>query len=141
MFFFRAIWERLSALGSEQTFKIENNKSSATDVTVLKFDSRGISQAVIEYLIQRITTGDDAVELLESGILIAVYKPTSDSWALVEVDVDHPSDSGVTFSITSSGQIQYTSSDVAGTPEISRLVYRVRTLAGKHNSYSQVGAR
>lgn len=140
--FVRTLWERLDPLGVERSFTIENNKSAHTDIAGLSFSSKSVSQAIIEFLVQRVTTGSGAVEYVESGILIATYNPTSDDWNLVSVSANTPDNSGVDFFITSSGQVQYTSSNInTGTPSISSLFYRVRTLAGKNHQYSAVSKK
>lgn len=140
--FFRSLWERLYPLGAERSFEINNNQSSPADITGMKFDKRGISAAVVEYLIQRVTTSTGATELVEAGIFIVAYKPfAAPGWNLTMVHGDKPLDSGVTFSITDAGQVQYTSTSITGTASISRIVWRARTLTGKHSSYSNVGPR
>lgn len=139
--FFNSLFERLYPLGVERSFDIANNQAAAADVTGLKFDKRGVSQAIIEFLVQRVTTGAGAVELIESGILIVTYNPTSEDWNLQAVSANTPDNSGVDFTITSSGQVQYTSSNETGTASISKLFYRSRTLAGKNTQYSATGGR
>lgn len=136
--FFRAIHERLKPLGIEKTFTLVNNQASAADVTGLVFDLRQTSQAIVEYLVQRITTSTGATELVESGIFIVSYMPTSATWELHSVSADTPDNSGVTFSVTSAGQVQYTSTNITGTASISKLTYRARTLGGKNSQYSSM---
>jgi hypothetical protein len=135
--FFKSITESLNQLGFEKYFEIANNKASATDISGLQFDKAVVSQVTVEYLVQRITTGGSGVDLIESGIFILVYRPKTDTWAKVDVKIDSPNDSGVTFSVTSTGQVKYTSSNVAGTASISRLTYRARTLKSKNYQYSR----
>ena len=137
--FFRNLYDRVSSLGVETLFTIANNQAVAADITGLQFNKSQISAAFIDFLVQRVTTSTGAVELLEAGHLTAVYEPTSLSWSLVEVSVNSPDNSGVTFSITATGQMQYTSSSITGTASISRVVYRARTLAAKSNLYSSLG--
>ena len=111
------------------------------DVTDLKFNFRGVSQATVDFLIQRVTTSTGATELIESGIFVVSYNPTSDDWSLTMIGTPGPDDSGVDFSIDSSGQVQYRSSSITGTASISRVIWKARTLAGKHSSYSTIGTR
>lgn len=139
--FFRSIFDRLYSLGIEGSFNLTNNQSSAADITGLKFNPRGVSQAVIEYCVQRVTTGSGAIEKIESGILIATYNPISEDWNLHAVNQNSPDDAGITFSIVSSGQVRYTTSNEAGDPLFSRIFWRARTLAGKSSLYSIPGAR
>lgn len=133
--FFRELESFLTPLGKERTAELVNNQSGAADIEGLAFDKTRVSQAAVDYLIQRVTTGGGAVELIEAGTFYAAYKPTSNSWALTNV----PSTANVTLSITSAGQVQYTTSNEGGTAYISRIVWRARTLQGKHSSYSEAG--
>lgn len=136
--FYRLIVSLLDPLGSEKDFTILNNQSTPQLITGLTVDSSYVSQAVVEYLIQRVTTGGGAVELLESGVFHLVYKPTSLSWSIVPIGTAGPSSSGITFSITASGQMKYTSTNIAGTSSISKMYYRMRTIAGKNKLYSSL---
>lgn len=126
---FRYIQNALDPLGVEKTFPIDNNKAVDTNIDGLIFDSSKVSQIFIDYVIQRITT---STELVESGVLRAVYLPTSLTWSLVTVGATGPSVSGVTFTIDSTGRIKYTSTNIAGTQITSTLSIRARTLSGKN---------
>lgn len=137
--FFRFLQQIIDPLGVEKFFAIVNNQSTAVDVVGLQLSSKAISQAIIEYLVQRVTTGAGAVELIESGVLHAVYKPTTNAWAMFLMGTPGPSSSGVTFTVNAIGQIKYTSTNVTGAASISKLTYRVRSLAGKNSKYSAIG--
>ncbi len=126
---FRYLQNTIDPLGVEKTFSIENNKAVATNIDGLIFDSSKVSQVFIDYVIQRITS---STELVESGVLRAVYLPTSLTWSLVTVGTTGPSVSGVTFTIDATGRIKYTSTNIAGTPVTSTLSIRARTLSGKN---------
>lgn len=126
---FQYLKNALDPLGVEKTFTIENNKVVATNIDGLVFDSSKITQVFIDYVIQRITTTN---ELVESGILRAVYLPSSISWNLSSVITAGPGASGVTLTIDSTGRIKYTSSNLGGTPITSTLSVRARTLSGKN---------
>lgn len=139
--FFRAIRDLLSALGSEKNFAIVNNTAVAADVTGLKFGARGVSFAAVDFCIQRITTSTGATELVEAGMFVLSYNPTSEDWNLTMIGTPGPDDSGVDFTVTATGQVKYTASNITGTASISRVFWRARTLAGKHTSYSDMGAR
>lgn len=137
--FFRDVHSRLDPLGIETSFDIVNNQSTPVDIANLKFNSAGVGQAIVEFLVQRVTTGTGATELLESGHFVAVYKPTSDVWVLHLADINAPDNSGVDFTITAAGQVQYTSTNITGTAQISKLFYRVRTMGAKNALYSVAG--
>ncbi len=139
--FFRSLYETLFPLGVESSFELNNNQSGAADVIGLKFNSRGTSQAIVEFLVQRVTTSTGATELIETGSFIVSYNPTAQDWNISLTNINSPDNSGVDFTITSSGQVQYTSSNITGTPQISRVVWRARVLAAKSAVYSSQGAR
>lgn len=133
--FFRGVQSSVDPLGSERHATIVNNQSSAANVEGLSFSYKSVSQATVDYLIQRVTTGGGAVEQIETGVFYLVYKPTSNTWVLSS----GPSSAGVTLSVTSAGQVQYTSTNVGGTASISKITFRARTLAAKNSLYSTVG--
>jgi hypothetical protein len=134
--YFSETQDSLNNLGKETYFKLVNNQSTDADIDGLSFDSRRESQATIDYLIQRVT---DSVELIESGIMIAVFRPTLAAWDIFDLGTPGPDNGGVTFSITAGGQVQYTSTNVAGTEAISKITFRARTLAAKSSLYSKAG--
>jgi hypothetical protein len=135
--FFRNVRSVLDPMGLEKYAELTNNQASAADIDGMKFSREYVSQVTVDYLIQRVTTGTGATELIETGTFYVAYKPTSQDWVLSNV----PSTAGVTLSITSSGQVQYTTTNITGTASISKMTYRARTLAAKNSQYSLVGGR
>jgi hypothetical protein len=131
--FIRLIMDALDYIGQEDSFDLANNQALAASIPALKFDSGITSQAVIEYLIQRCTSGADTIQ---SGCLHCVYKPKTNTWTILEYGNPGPSSAGITFSITASGQVQYTSTNIASTV-ISRICFRVREIKAKHSTYSR----
>lgn len=138
--FLRNMKETLVPLGVEKNFKLVNNQATPIIVDGLSFNFQQISSASIDFLIQRVTTGTGAVEYVYAGTLDVIYLPNSLSWAVMGVAVlaTITAATGVTLSIDADGQIKYATTNIAGTPSISKLSYRVRTLSAKA-SYSQVG--
>lgn len=134
--FFRKIQDLVNYVPDEKSFTLVNNQSGAADIDGLSFDKRYQSQAIVEYLIQRVTTSS---ELVESGRVVAVYLPDSETWNVAKVADISVGTIGVTFSITSAGQIQYTTTNQAGTSSISRIVFRVREIKAKSSLYSEMG--
>jgi hypothetical protein len=137
--FFRYVKDALDPLGVEKIVPIVNYQATVKPIKELTFSSTSVCQAVVEYVIQRITTGVGASELVESGTMHLVYKPVSNAWYIVVIGSPGPNFAGVVFSITAAGVLQYTSSNFSGTPSISRMIFRARTLSGKNSSYSTVG--
>jgi len=139
--FIRSAYDRLLPLGVENSFPLKNNQSAAADITDLKFSARAVSAAFIDFLIQRTTTGSGAVQLTAAGTIAAVYRPNSAAWVLHAIGTAGPSTSGITFSITAAGQVQYTSTNEGGTAQISKICWRDRTLAGKNKLYSSMAVK
>lgn len=139
--FFKEIYSRLYSLGSEDIFEIANNQSTPSNIDGLQFTKTGVSQATVDFLIQRVTTSTGATELIETGIFVVSYNPTSNDWSLTMIGTPGPDDSGVDFSIDATGQVKYASSSITGTASISRVIWRARTLSAKHSTYSLVGTR
>ncbi len=129
--FFRSLFDRIFPLGIEISFPLVNNQASAANIDGLQFDYRKVNQATVEYVIQRITTGTGATELIATGMFMVTYKPVSLTWHIVTIGTPGPSTSGITFSITTGGQVQYTSTNMTGDANISKITYRARTLAAK----------
>lgn len=100
-------------LRNSTIFSFTNNQSSAANVTGISADGSQETGMRIKYAIKRDGTSD----LRESGLLEATYDGTA--WNLTQEYSGQ--DSGVTFSITAAGQLQYTSTDNAGSS--SELMY------------------
>lgn len=116
-----------SSLISETSFSIVNNQASAADVTGLVFDSTVVGSAFVQYWIKRVTTSTDAVERSEAGLLLAIYNLSSGTWSLVPIGAG-PNDSGVVLTINASGQVQYTSDAISGTPSVSKMKFKAFTM-------------
>lgn len=137
--YFRLLQNLLNPFGSEISFGLENEQLAPANITGLSVDSTQVSQAIVDYIIQRVTTGTNPVELLESGTFHLVYKPTSQIWVIYPYGTPGPESSGVTLSVTTGGQVQYVSTLVDGTPSISKICFRIKTLSAKNNQYSGLG--
>lgn len=139
--FFRSLFDRVYPLGVERSFQLENDQDEAANIEGMKVNARGVSFAIVEYLVQRITEGESATQLIESGVFKLTYMPDDEEWSLDVIDDETPDDAGVTFSVTADGQVQYTSSEITGDPVLSRIFWRMRTIGGKSTIYSSVGVR
>lgn len=100
-------------------FTIANNQSSASNVTGLAFDNSTVRSAAIFYSIYR--SSNTPSEYSETGTIYITYKPTAGSWELAQVGVGS---SGVTFTITSSGQIRYTSTNIGSGAYVGKMVFK-----------------
>lgn len=107
----------------QTTFSLANNQTSPADITGLAFDITQVRSSVINYSIYRVT---DSNELAESGQIFIVYKNNAATWSLARQFFND--DSGITFSITNTGQVQYTSTNVAGTNYSGIINFRASCL-------------
>lgn len=95
--------------GTKLEVTIADNQSSAADVTGLVFDKATYKAAVVLFDIHRRTDAESANEI---GELFLSHDTEADVW---RIGFDSKGDdSGVSFSITAAGQVQYTSSSMAG---------------------------
>ncbi len=123
-----------SGVISETTFTIANNQSSPADVTGLLFNPVTIRSAEIDLQYYRNTTGAGATEMSARAKFIATYKTVAASWDLSPLGVGGDFDTGtgepagITLSITSAGQVQYTSTNFSGTAASSIMHFRASTM-------------
>lgn len=89
---------------------ILNNQAAPTAIVGLVFDKATVKAGSFLFDIERQT---DSSNVLETGHGFVTFDPVADNW---RVAIASSFDSaGVTFIITASGQIQYTSDDLTGT--------------------------
>lgn len=118
--FFRKVQDALNYLGDESEIALSNNVSA--QATGLQFDYRYVSCVFIDILVQRVTSSG---ELIESGTVRMDYKPYANDWQITS-----PFTTAATFT-NSGGSLLYTTSNLAGTSRLSRMVYRVRPIKAK----------
>jgi hypothetical protein len=92
----------------ETSAAINNNQSTQESIQGLFFDSLTVRSFIINGNITRTT---DAVQQYEEFQLRGLYRGPVLGWTLQQESL---SNSGVVFSITSSGQLQYTSTSISG---------------------------
>jgi len=107
-------------LRNKTIFSFTNNQAVAADITGILATGANETGMMIKYAVKR----DGTADLRESGTLEATY--TGSAWNLVQSYSGQ--DSGVTFSITAVGQLQYTSTDNSGSS--SELMYIIADKLG-----------
>ena len=117
-------------IGNEKSIDLANN-SSATDLVGVSIDKADASCVFFDYLIQRIHS---ASENVEAGTFIVSYLPDSDDYQIS----NGPSSAGVTITVTSSGQVQYATSNISGDISLSRITVRPRKIFAKSSQYSKL---
>jgi len=100
------------------TALLANNQTVSADVSGLAFDTSEVLSVQIDYFIQRQAT----VSVVEEGRLNAVFNGSD--WKLT---AESTSDAGVDFTITAAGQVQYTTTDLAG-HTASTVRFRAKTI-------------
>lgn len=92
----------------ETTATISNNIIVPTNVSQLQFDPGSVRAANIDYAIYR-TSNDNPSGFSETGTIYLIYDDIPSTWQLSQRSAG---ESGVDFSILSTGQVQYISSDL-----------------------------
>lgn len=104
-----------------------NNSSTDVNVTNLNFPASEVRAATIYYTVYRKTEDSgppDGQEVAEGGTLEIVYNesnPTGNKWELARTVVN---DALITFSITDTGQIQFTTTPLTGINHTGIISFR-----------------
>jgi hypothetical protein len=104
---------------------VANNQSSVTNVVGLVFDPTVVRGVIIEYNVYRVTTGIGATEAVETGTIHAGYKSLAASWEFSQAGMGG---AGIVFSILSTGQFQYTTTNFSGSSYSGVIKFRARAL-------------
>lgn len=131
--FWRLIEDILSYLGKEEIYQLENNQSVAVPLVGLKLDKAYVTSVTIEAVVQRVTS---AANDLDNFLFTFTYDFKNDTWVRHRI---YYFAGNTMLDIDSTGQVTYTTSNLAGTQQISRIILRKRELAGKNSLYSKMG--
>lgn len=108
----------------ETSFTLANNTVSVANVTGLVISSSSYKSAHIYAEVRRKT---DSVEVISGGRLIIQYRTLTSAWELLdELSGD---DDGTVFSVTSGGQVQYTTDNQSGSNYTGTIKFKVITFA------------
>lgn len=102
--------------GNELQMSLANNQGSAADITGLLFVSGSVKAVQFDYEIYRQT---DSGSEMESGTCYLSFRTSTSTWELSFES--HFDSSGVTLSVTSGGQVQYISTNLAGTSYAGKI--------------------
>lgn len=112
------------AVDIQGTATIANNQTSAANLTGLLVDKDESPSAKVDYAIIRQYSGG---YLHEAGSLYLVYDLVAEIWR-ISANVFGGTNAGVELTITAGGQVQYTSSNVAGTAVINEMSFYCKYL-------------
>lgn len=93
----------------EAQMDIPASQAIATDVPTLIFNQSVVHSAEINYRCFRETT---STSLMETGIISIMYNPATATW-LISQHITVGGGTGISFSITPAGQVQYTAATLA----------------------------
>jgi hypothetical protein len=102
---------------------LTNNQTSPANINGLRFSKTEVLSATMVCQVY-ITTSDE--ELQEQFNIILNYKPVADEFSLAVTSTGD--ESGITFSVTSTGQVQYTSTNIAGTDYSGVIKFKALTI-------------
>lgn len=108
-----------------QVYTMVANINTNVSIPNLAFPTSEVRAAFIQYSVFRTT---DSATAPEAGDLIAVYNPngaTNSKWQIIR---RYDSDGFVTFSMTDGGQVQFSSTALAGSNHSGRISFTARTL-------------
>lgn len=105
---------------------LTNNQVAAANLTGLLFDKTLVRAAIITLDIRR-KTDTASSEVRATHTVLAFYNTQADTWSIG--DKLTGDDDGITLSITSAGQIQYTSSNIAGANGIHNCDFNAETIS------------
>lgn len=104
------------------TAVISNNISSATSIVGFSFNSTGVASFSAEYYIER-STDTPAVFFTERGSMVGLYNGSS--WDFTKTFLGS---SGITFSVTSGGQVQYISTNMTGSNYSGTVTFSAKVI-------------
>lgn len=107
----------------ETSATIANNQAVAANVPGLSFDPAEVRGAFVEYTIYRST--DSAVKK-ETGLLTLLFDAAASIGNKWSFNRESDDDSAVILTVTDGGQVQYTSSNMAGTGYSGKITFRGR---------------
>jgi hypothetical protein len=108
----------------ETAFNVANNQTVASNVTGLAFNAASARAAVINYSVFRRSDSNPSGKT-ESGEIYIVYDDAV-GWSIGQGNI--VGNSEVIFTILSTGQIQYTSTDIGTSNYIGTMKFRAKTL-------------
>lgn len=109
-----------------QTLDISgNNPGTNVSIPNLAFSTVSVRAAFIRYAVYRNTTSTTVVE---QGNILVAYNPTNPTGNLWEINQDKIGDAQISFSITDTGQVEFTTSTLAGSNHVGSIFYSAQAM-------------
>lgn len=113
---------------AQTSVTILNNATAFQDIVGLQFNTGSVRAASINYAIYRVSTANPSGHA-ETGLINVVYDNAASAgskWLIAAGPI--VGNSGVTFSMTDTGQVQYKSTDINATGYVGKINFRAKTL-------------
>jgi hypothetical protein len=112
------------------TASLANNVTTPTNIPGFSFSVAQVIAIDCRYFIKRVTTGPSAT-YVETGYIEGCYDGTD--WAISirttgDSGIIAPNYAGVLLSITPSGQIQYTSTNLPGATHVATITFEAKVI-------------
>jgi hypothetical protein len=101
---------------------IANNQTSVANVVGLSFNPSLVRGARVDYNVYRVTSTN---EVVEQASMYLSYKPNAALWDITTVGSQG---ANIVWSITSLGQVQYTSDNMPGSSYSGQITFRAIAL-------------
>jgi hypothetical protein len=101
------------------------NPGTNIDVTGLNFSTSTVRSAIIEYSVSRSTSSSNATESGDIEVNYDASRGIGLKWAISRSRVG---DAGISFSITDTGQLQFTTSALPGINHVGNIGFRARAI-------------
>lgn len=103
-----------------------HNPGTNVDIANLSFPIANVTGAFVRYSLIRTTSTDTAYE---AGNLIVTYNPNGGVGEKWEISRDYVGDGKISFAISDSGQISFTTTTMAGINHVGKLSYTAQALS------------
>lgn len=113
-----------------QVYVMSSNVNTDVNVPNLAFPVSNVRGAFIRYSVYRQTDNPLPADttLSESGTITTTYNPngtTNNKWAITR---EYVGDAQITFTITDTGQVTFSTTSLAGTNHVGRITYAAQAL-------------
>lgn len=108
-----------------QIFTMTSNANTNVNITNLSFPTSNVRAAFIRYTVYRNTS---STTVTEAGNLIIVYNPSNsvgNKWSINQI---FTGDASIVFNVTDTGQVQFSTTAIAGTSHVGSLTYSAQAL-------------
>lgn len=102
-----------------------NNPGTNVSIPNLTFSTLSVRAAFIRYSVYRNTSLSTAVE---QGTILIAYNPTNPSGNLWEINQDKIGNAHITFSVTDTGEVEFSTTAISGTSHNGVIFYTAQSM-------------